>query len=205
MCDVRSFLGLVGYYRKYIKDYSKIASPLTDLTKKEVAFQWTDECESAFQTLQQKLLEAPILAYPDYNNDYTLYTDASSKAIGMVLSQVQDGKECVISYGGKKLSSAEKKFSTTERECLAVIVASKHFEPYLRGVQVTVVTDHVALKWILNQKKPKGRIARWVAFCSSLIILLNTNQANNSGMLMASVDVNMMKIQMFQQNHMKVH
>ena len=69
MCDVRSFLGLVGYYRKYIKDYSKIASPLTDLTKKEVAFQWTDECESAFQTLKQKLLEAPILAYPDYNND----------------------------------------------------------------------------------------------------------------------------------------
>ena len=162
--DVRAFLGLVGYYRKYIKDYSKIAAPLTDLTKKEIPFQWSDPCEAAFQTLKKKLTEAPILAYPDYNSDYILYTDASSEAIGMVLSQIQDGQEKVISYGGKKLSPAERKFGTTERECLAVIVAIKHFEPYLRGVHVTIVTDHVALKWILSQKQPKGRVARWVAY-----------------------------------------
>ena len=162
--EVRAFLGLVGYYRKYIKDFSKIAAPLTDLTKKETCFQWSDACENAFQTLKTKLLVAPILAYPDYNKDYILYTDASAEAVGMVLSQIQGGRERVISYGGKKLSSAERKFSTTERECLAVIIAFKHFEPYLRGVHVTLVTDHVALKWILDQKQPKGRIARWVAF-----------------------------------------
>ena len=81
----------------------------------------------------------------DYNHDYILYTDASSEAIEMVLSQVQEGKERVISYGGKKLSPAEKRFSTTEQECLAVIVAMKHFESYLRGVHVMIVTDHAAL------------------------------------------------------------
>ena len=162
--NVRAFLGLVGFYRKYIKDYSKIAAPLTDLTKKEVQFQWTDACEGAFQALKAKLTNAPILAYPDYSSDYILYTDASSEAIGMVLSQVQEGKERVISYGGKKISQSEKRFSTTERECLAVIVSLKHFETYLRGVHVTIVTDHAALKWILSQKQPKGHIARWVAF-----------------------------------------
>ena len=89
--DVRAFLGLVGYYRKYIKNFSKIAAPLTDLTKRETSFQWNDSCESAFQTLKTKLLKAPILAYPDYSKDYILYTDASSEAVGMVLSQIQDG------------------------------------------------------------------------------------------------------------------
>ena len=179
--DIRAFLGLVGYYRKYIKDYSKIAAPLTDLTKREAPFHWTDSCEEAFQILKKKLTEAPILAYPDYNSDYILYTDASSEAIGMVLSQIQDGKERVISYGGKKLSPAEKRFSTTERECLAVIVAMKHFDSYLRGVHVTIVTDHIALKWILNQKQPKGRIARWVAYLQQFNYSIRHQPGNKLG------------------------
>ena len=162
--DVRAFLGLCSYYCKFIKDFAKIAAPLTDLTKREVAFQWSDECEKAFRTLKQKLVNPPILAYPDYQKEYLLYTDASSTAVGMVLAQVQDGKECVISYGGKKLSNTEMRYSTTERECLAIIVSLKHFEHYLRGVQVTLITDHAALKWLLGQAQPKGRIARWVAF-----------------------------------------
>ena len=160
--DVCSFIGLAGYYRKFIKDYSKIAAPLTDLTKREKSFQWSDSCEQAFQTLKQKLTTAPILAYPDYQKDYILYTDASSSAIGMVLSQEYDGRERVISYGGKKLNPAEQKYSTTERECLGVIVALKHFEHYLKGVHVTIVTDHAALKWMVSQNEPRGRISCWL-------------------------------------------
>ena len=99
--DVRAFLGLASYYRKFVKDFAKIAAPLTDLTKKETPFQLTDECESAFKTLKDKLVKPPILAYPDYQKEYLLYTDASSNAIGMVLAQVQNGKERVISYGGR--------------------------------------------------------------------------------------------------------
>ena len=162
--NVRAFLGLTGYYRKFIKNYATIAAPLTDLTKKEAAFHWSDACENAFQTLKEKLTQAPILAYPDYQKEYLLYTDVSSSAIGMVLAQVQEGKERVICYGGKKLNRAEQTYSTTERECLGVIVALKHFEHYLRSVPVTIITDHAALKWLLSQKEPKGRIARWVAY-----------------------------------------
>lgn len=162
--DVRSFLGLTSYYRRHIKDYAKVAAPLNDLTKKDKLFHWTDSCEEAFQALKKKLVESPILGYPRYTEGYLLYTDSSEQAVGMVLSQIQDGQEVVISYGGKKLSASERRYSTTERECLAVILALKQFEAYLRGIHVTIITDHAALKWMLTQKEPKSRIARWVAF-----------------------------------------
>ena len=171
--DIRSFLGLAGYYHKFIKDYSKIAAPLTNLTKREKSFQWSDSCEQAFQ--------APILAYPDYQKDYILYTDASSSAIGMVLSQEHNGRERVISYGGKKLSPAEQKYSTTERECLGVIVTLKHFEHYLRGVHVTIVTDHAALKWMLSQNEPRGRISRWVAYLQQFNYTIKHQPGKNIG------------------------
>lgn len=162
--EVRAFLGLSGYYRKHIKSYSKIALPLTELTKNENKFTWTSECEEAFNKLKQALVNPPILAYPVYGKDYILQTDASGEAIGLVLGQIQNGKQVVISYGGKKLTNSEKKFSTTERECLAVVVGLKQFEPYLRGTHVKIQTDHSALKWILTQKQPQGRLARWLAF-----------------------------------------
>ena len=106
----------------FIKNYATIAAPLTDLTKKEAAFHWSDACENAFQTLKEKCAHAPILAYPDYQKEYLLYTDVSSSAIGMVLAQIQEGKEHVICYGGKKLNQAEQTYSTTERKCFEVIV-----------------------------------------------------------------------------------
>ena len=162
--DIRSFLGLTGYYRKFIKDFSKIAGPLIHLTKKDEPFAWSAECENAFQTLKNLLTTPPILAYPNYQDPYILQTDASGEALGMILSQVQEGQERVVAYAGKRLSSAEKNYSTTEKEALAVIEGLKHFDPYLRGSQVTIVTDHSALTWLLSQREPKGRIARWVCY-----------------------------------------
>ena len=162
--DVRSFLGLAGYYRRFIKDFSKIASPMIDLTKKDEDFKWTEKCEAAFNELKQRLVSPPILAYPNYSEPYILQTDASRDSVGMVLAQIQDSSERVIAYAGKRLSPNEKNYNTTEIEALAVIEGLKHFDPYLRGNHVTIVTDHSALVWLLAQKEPKGRIARWIAY-----------------------------------------
>ena len=162
--DVRSFLGLAGYYRRFIKNFSKISGPLVDLTKHETVFDWTSSCEEAFNTLKEKLMTPPILAYPDYNKPYILQTDASGESLGMILAQKQGSLERVIAYAGKRLTASEKNYSTTEKEALGVIEGLKHFDPYLRGNHVTIVTDHSALIWLLAQKQPKGRIARWIAY-----------------------------------------
>jgi hypothetical protein len=107
------------------------------------------------------------LAYPDYNQPFILATDASQSATGAILSQMRHNKVVVIAYGGRKFSAAEMKYTTTERECLAVIAGLKEFEPYIRGKQIKILTDHAALKWILTQKQPPGRLARWLAYMQS--------------------------------------
>ena len=184
--EVRSFLGLAGYYRRFIKDFSKIASPMIDLTKKDQEFRWTEECEQAFNDLKQRLISPPILAYPNYSEPYILQTDASRDSVGMILAQVQDSTERVIAYAGKRLSPNEKNYSTTEIEALAVIEGLKHFDPYLRGNHVTIVTDHSALVWLLAQKEPKGRIARWIAYLQqfdySIEHKAGTKHANADGL-----------------------
>ena len=164
--DVRGFLGLCGYYRKFVKDFSKIAGPLTELTKKETKFVWSQDCEKAFQTLKQALVNPPILAYPDYNKPYLLQADASRDSVGMVLSQIQNGKERVISYAGKRLSPAQRLYHTTEKEALAIVLAFKTFDPYLRGNNTIVQSDHKALLWLMGQKQCPARIARWVCYLS---------------------------------------
>ena len=131
--DVRAFMGLTNYYRKFVKGFAHIASPLHDLTKKGASFLWTDDCQKAFETLKTALTQAPILAYPDFTQPFQLATDASNDAIGMVLGQKHNGKEVVIAYAGRKLSPAERNYSTTEREALSVVDGVRHFQPYLYG------------------------------------------------------------------------
>ena len=159
--EVRSFLGLCNYYRRFVEGFSKIASPLNRLTRKDVSFVWSPECEIAFQTLKNRLCSPPILAYPDFSQPFHLFTDASQSAIGYVLGQVIDGKECVIAFGGRELSSAETRYSTTEREALAVVDGIKRYEPYLSGRKFYVHTDHGSLTWLMRVKDPTGRLARW--------------------------------------------
>ena len=161
--EVRSFLGLVGYYRKYIKDFCKIAEPLTNLTRKYIPFVWNGECRKTFELLKQKLLEPPILAYPRFDGTgFILQTDARYKGLGFILAQKHDGIERVISYGGRALHKAEKNYSTTELEALAVVEGIKKYTPYLQhSVKFTVVTDHCALKWLFSGNHAGGRLARW--------------------------------------------
>ena len=160
--DVRSGLGMFGYYRKFIKDYSKKARPLTKLTEKGVEFMWGEEEDAAWNQLKDELVKAPILAYPDPDIPFILDTDASGVGIGAVLSQVQEGRERVIAYGSKTLSKEERRYCVTRRELLAVVYFMKSYRHFLWGRKFLVRTDHGALRYLLNFKDPQGQMARWL-------------------------------------------
>lgn len=155
--DVKSFLGLAGYYRKFIRNFSKIAKPLTELTKKETPFHWTDRTQNAFQILKDKLCSAPVLKFPDFSKQFLLTTDASNEGLGAILSQ--EGHPC--SYISRTLNPPEKNYSTTEKELLAIVWAIKRLRQYLLGRKFLIRTDHQALKWLQNCKDPSSRLMRW--------------------------------------------
>lgn len=165
--DVRSFLGLVGYYRKFIEGFSKIAKPLFRLTEKSVKFEWEENCEAAFQKLKNCLISAPILAYPRVEGQYILDCDASAFAIGGVLSQEQGDNVRVIAYGSKTLSKPERNYCVTRRELLAVVYFLKQYRHYVYGRKVLVRSDHGALRWLINFRNPEGQLARWLEVLSS--------------------------------------
>ena len=127
------YVGCAGYYRQFIPQYADIAAPLYKLEQKGTMYLWTEPCEVAFNLLKTKLTTAPILAYPQHETPFILDTDASGVGLGAVLSQVQHGEEKVIAYAAKSLSKAERNYSTTRKELLAMIWGMEHFEPYLWG------------------------------------------------------------------------
>ena len=143
--SVRSFLGLASYYRRFIPCFSSIASPLYQLTKKDAPFDWTASCEQSFEQLKQRLIEAPVLVFPNFEKEFLLETDASGKVLGAVLAQEQsDGSVYPIAYASRTLEPSEK-YGVTEVEALAVVWAVKHFQHYLYGHCCHVYTDHEAL------------------------------------------------------------
>ena len=160
--EVRSFLGFCSYYRKFVKDFADIASPLHKLTEKNKHFEWSVQCQMAFEKLKEIMTDTPILAFPDENSSIILDTDASDIGIGAVLSQVQDGRERVIAYASRKLNKAERRYCVTRRELLAIINFVKHFKHYLYGRKFLIRTDHGSLRWLLNFRSPEGQIARWL-------------------------------------------
>ena len=161
--ELRQFLGLTNYYRRFVKDYAKMARPLFELVKKSVRFQWNALANESFESLKRCLINPPVLAFPDFHNQFILHTDASDTAIGAVLSQCQTDKECVVAYWSRQLQKSEKKYTTTEREALAIVAAVKEFYPYLYLFQFTLVTDHNPLTALRNLKDVGGRISRWMA------------------------------------------
>ena len=161
--DVRSFLGLASYYRRFIPNFASVAAPLHKLTEKGMKFTWDEECQTAFQQLKNFLTEAPVLSYPTPTDPFILDTDASGVGIGAVLSQVQDGQERVICYDSKTLSKTQRAYCTTYRELLAVVKFVKTFRHFLWGRKFTVRTDHASLRWLKNFKEPEGMLARWLS------------------------------------------
>lgn len=160
--EIQRFIGMCGWYRRFIKDFSNTAAPLTELTKARIKFRWTEDCEKAFQTLKSHLMTAPILATPDYTKPFAIACDASDVAIGGVLTQDVGGKERVICYFSQKLSSSERKYSVTQRECLAVIRSIEKFRGYVEGTHFTVYCDHSSLTYLKTMKNPTPLLARWI-------------------------------------------
>ena len=160
--EVKSFLGLCSYYRRYVKNFADIARPLHKASESKSPFLWTPEAQNAFETLKRQLMSTPILALPSTKEPFILYTDASMTAMGAVLSQVQDGQERAICFASKAFSKTQTKYSATKRELLAVVNFTRHFRHYLLGRQFKIVTDHSALQWRHNFKDPDALTARWL-------------------------------------------
>uniref|UniRef100_A0ABD2VTH8 RNA-directed DNA polymerase n=2 Tax=Trichogramma kaykai TaxID=54128 RepID=A0ABD2VTH8_9HYME len=152
---------MVGWYSRFIKNEAEIKVPLAKLLRKDVVFVWGAEQEQAFQTLKRCLSEAPVLVRPDFSKEFSIQTDASDYAVGAVLTQEYEDGEHPVYYVSRVLSRAEQRYTTTEKECLAVIWAIEKFRPYVEGSRFKVVTDHRALTWLRNFKDPQGRVARW--------------------------------------------
>ena len=160
--EVRSFVGLASYYRRFVSGFAEKARPLHRLTESKCPFIWSDECQDAFCQLKVALTSTPILGYPKSCGQYTLDTDASNSALGAVLPQQQDGVERVIGYFSKAFTKPERNYCVTRRELLAIVSSLKHFHHYLYGSHIIVRTDHGALRWLLSFKKPESQMARWL-------------------------------------------
>ena len=158
---VRRFLGLASYYRRFVPNFAKVASPLHALTRQDIPFQWTAQCQLAFEKLKDLLTAPPVLAYPNFAAKFVLHTDASGEGLGAVLEQEQDGKLHPVAYASGSLSKSEKNYGVTELEALGVVWAIKHFRSYLIGHKCVIFTDHAPLKSMLSAKHPSGKLARW--------------------------------------------
>ncbi|KAL4100697.1 hypothetical protein QTP88_020731 [Uroleucon formosanum] len=159
--EVKSFLGLSGYYRRFIRNYGQIAKPLTSLLKKDVPYRWSDICQTSFETLKNLLTQAPILQYPDFQKPFNLTCDASNYAIGCILSQGPIGKDLPIAFASRTLNKAEINYNTTEKELTSIVWGIKVFRPYLFGQHFNIITDHRALVWLFNITDPGSRLTRW--------------------------------------------
>ena len=164
--QVRSFLGLVGFYRRFIQGFSDIALPLTNLTKGggSPVVKWSSECETAFNALKDHFCTPPVCRLPVAGRKFRLCTDASGTGLGAVLCQEHEGENHPVMCASKKLNAAELNYSTIEKECLAIVWAVQKFEPYLYGREFVIQTDHSPLQHLERVRSPSGRITRW-AMC----------------------------------------
>ncbi|XP_074283307.1 uncharacterized protein LOC141607858 [Silene latifolia] len=160
--DVRSFLGHAGFYRRFIKDFSKIANLLCKLLHKDVEFVFDAHCREAFDLLKERLVSAPIIQEPKWDRPFEIMTDASDFAIGAVLGQKDDKAPYVVQYASSLLNDAQRNYTTTEKEFLAVVYALEKFRSYLLGVKVIVYTDHKSITQLVSKKDTKPRLMRWV-------------------------------------------
>jgi len=174
--DIRSFLGLASYYRKFVQGFSSIARPMTQLLRKDVPFEWSVECQASFELLKEKLTTAPVLALPDGTEDFVVYTDASGAGLGCVLHQ----RDRVIAYASRQLKPGELSYPTHDLELAAVVHALKIWRHYLYGTSCKVMTDHKSLKYIFTQKELNMRQRRWLELLKDydLEIVYHPGKAN---------------------------
>lgn len=164
---VARFIGMIGFFSKFIPHFAEKAAPLNALRKKNCKFVWGEEESRAFQILKDAITHPPVLCVPDFQRTFILQTDASSRAIGASLLQEIDGVRMPVAFYSKRLTESESKYSTPEHECLAAILAMEHFAPFLEHRQFELETDNQALSWLLSHPRQRGRLARWVLRISS--------------------------------------
>ena len=183
--EIRSFLGLCSYYRRFIKDFSSIARPLNHLLESGVKFKWDENCELAFCTLKERLTSDNVMAYPMDGAKYILDTDASNWGIGATLSQVQwdsstgQYHERPIAFASKSLTKAQRRYCVTRRELLAIVTFTNQFRHYLLGREFLIRTDHSALRWIMSFKEPTNQMARWLEILSQFNFKLEHRAGRN--------------------------
>ena len=169
--QVRAFLGLVGYYRKFIKNFAKIAKPLTMLTRMDVKFEWKETHHCAFMKLKDAIIQAPILRYPDTTKPYILYMDASDDACGAQLSQMHSEDEFPVAFLSHTFTDTQRRWSTPEQEAYGIYFAIKKWNYYLQGADIVVRNDHKPLAWFLNGKNENTKINRWGLELASYTIM----------------------------------
>jgi ribonuclease HI len=156
--EIRSFLGLAGYYRRFIEGFSKIARPMTELLRKDTKFVWSEACEGSFQELKRRLTSAPVLVLPDNQKSFVVYCDASRQGLGCVL--MQEGR--VVAYASRQLRTHEQNYPTHDLELAAVVHSLKIWRHYLIGNKCEIYTDHKSLKYIFTQSDLNLRQRRWL-------------------------------------------
>ncbi|CAA7040853.1 unnamed protein product [Microthlaspi erraticum] len=179
--DIRSFLGHAGFYRRFIKDFSQIARPLTRLLCKDINFEFTEECHKAFTKIKDALVSAPVVQPPNWELPFEIMCDASDYAVGAVLGQRKDKKLHVIYYASRTLDEAQCKYATTEKELLAIVFAFEKFRSYLVGSKVIVHSDHAALRYLLSKKDAKPRLLRWILLLQEFDLEIKDRRGADNG------------------------
>ncbi|KAF8111909.1 hypothetical protein N665_0071s0048 [Sinapis alba] len=178
---IRSFLGHAEFYRRFIKDFSKISRPLTRLLCKETKFEFNSDCLAAFHTINGALISAPIVQPLDWDLLFEIMTDASDFAVGAVLEHRKNKKLHVIYYASRTLDEVQCRYATTEKELLAIVFAFQKFRSYLVGSQVVVHTDHAALRYLLTKKDSKPRLLRWILLLQEFDLEIKDNKGIGNG------------------------
>ena len=159
---IRIFLGHAGFYRRFIKDFSKIARPLCRLLEKDIKFSFDDSCKAAFEENKIILVQALIMATPEWDQGFEIMCDASDFAMGAVLGQRKEKIFRAIYYASRTFNEAQENYSTAEKEMLAIVFVCEKFRPYILGSHIIVHTDHASIKYLMSKKEAKPRLIRWV-------------------------------------------
>lgn len=190
--EIKRFLGLLGYYRKFIPDFARLTKPLTQCLKKGSKIVLDQNYNNCFEHCKRLLTNDPILQYPDFTREFILTTDASNVAIGAVLSQGTIGSDKPIAYASRTLNSSELNYSTIEKELLAIVWATKYFRPYLFGRKFKIITDHKPLQWVMSLKEPNSRLTRWRLKLSEydFSVIYKQGKCNTNADALSRIEIN---------------